>query len=114
VHVPRITPKAVWPADKMERWPVERLIPYARNARTHSAAQVDQIAASIRQWGCEMTDQELMDRIFELQEEAGLAPMKTIPADSRDACSSAAPVGSTPRLACPARSGPSCGSAARD
>jgi ParB-like chromosome segregation protein Spo0J len=29
---------------------MERLIPYAKNARTHSAAQVDQIAASIREW----------------------------------------------------------------
>lgn len=28
-----------------------RLVPYAKNARTHSAAQVDQIAASIREWG---------------------------------------------------------------
>lgn len=27
------------------------LIPYARNARTHSDAQVAQIAASIREWG---------------------------------------------------------------
>jgi hypothetical protein len=27
------------------------LVPYARNARTHSAKQVDQIAASIREWG---------------------------------------------------------------
>jgi DNA modification methylase len=40
-----------WPADKVERWPIDRLIPYARNARTHSAEQVDQIAASIREWG---------------------------------------------------------------
>ena len=40
-----------WPADKVERWPIERLVPYARNARTHSEAQVDQIAASIREWG---------------------------------------------------------------
>ncbi len=40
-----------WPADKIERWPLERLIPNARNARTHSEAQVDQIAASIREWG---------------------------------------------------------------
>src|SRR3954470_8475921 len=40
-----------WPADKVERWPLERLIPYARNARTHSAEQVDQIAASIKEWG---------------------------------------------------------------
>jgi hypothetical protein len=29
----------------------------------------------------ELTDQELMDRIFELQEEAGVAPMKTIAAE---------------------------------
>ena len=40
-----------WPADKVERWPIARLIPHARNARTHSAEQVDQIAASIREWG---------------------------------------------------------------
>jgi DNA modification methylase len=40
-----------WPADRVERWPIERLVPYARNARTHSPAQVDQIAASIREWG---------------------------------------------------------------
>src|SRR5215216_4730344 len=40
-----------WPADKVERWPVEKLIPYARNARIHSPAQVDQIAASIKEWG---------------------------------------------------------------
>src|SRR5918995_564947 len=40
-----------WPADKVERWPIERLIPFANNARTHSPAQVDQIAASIREWG---------------------------------------------------------------
>ena len=40
-----------WPADKVERCAVSRLIPYARNARTHSDAQVAQIAASIREWG---------------------------------------------------------------
>src|SRR5215203_2238680 len=40
-----------WPADKVERWRIDRLIPYARNARTHSANQIDQIAASIREWG---------------------------------------------------------------
>ena len=43
--------KAPWPADHVERWPIERLMPYARNARTHSDAQVSQIAASIREWG---------------------------------------------------------------
>jgi DNA modification methylase len=40
-----------WPADSVERWPIERLIPYAKNARTHSDAQVAQIAASMKEWG---------------------------------------------------------------
>lgn len=40
-----------WPADRVEHWLLERLIPYARNARTHSDAQVSQIAASIKEWG---------------------------------------------------------------
>lgn len=40
-----------WPADKVERRSVASLVPYARNSRTHSADQVDQIAASIREWG---------------------------------------------------------------
>jgi ParB-like chromosome segregation protein Spo0J len=37
--------------DKLERWPIERLVPYERNARTHSAAHVAQIAASIQEFG---------------------------------------------------------------
>ena len=40
-----------WPADKVERRSVAELVPYARNARTHSDAQVAQIAASIKEWG---------------------------------------------------------------
>jgi DNA modification methylase len=40
-----------WPADKVERRKVASLVPYARNARTHSSEQVDQIAASIKEWG---------------------------------------------------------------
>jgi DNA modification methylase len=40
-----------WPADHVERWALERLIPYARNARTHSDAQVAQIADSIQAFG---------------------------------------------------------------
>src|SRR5260221_10008421 len=43
--------KVIWPADHVERWPIEQLMPYARNARTHSDAQVSQIASSIREWG---------------------------------------------------------------
>src|ERR1700692_1933244 len=42
---------AKWPADKIELWPLERLVPYARNARTHTEAQIAQIAASINEWG---------------------------------------------------------------
>jgi len=38
-------------AKKIEHWPLDRLIPYARNARTHSDTQVAQIAASIREFG---------------------------------------------------------------
>jgi hypothetical protein len=34
-------------ADRIELWPIERLRPYERNPRTHSEAQVDQIAASM-------------------------------------------------------------------
>ena len=40
-----------WPADQVERRSVSALVPYARNARTHSDEQVAQIAASIREWG---------------------------------------------------------------
>ena len=37
-----------WPADRVERWSIDRLIPYAKNARTHTDAA---IAASIKEWG---------------------------------------------------------------
>jgi hypothetical protein len=36
---------------RIEYWPIDRLIPSARNARTHSAAQVAEIAGSIRTFG---------------------------------------------------------------
>jgi DNA modification methylase len=36
---------------QVRSWPVEKLIPYARNARTHSAEQVAQVAASIAEFG---------------------------------------------------------------
>jgi ParB-like chromosome segregation protein Spo0J len=38
-------------AQRIEVWPVERLVPYAKNARTHSDAQVAQIVASIAEFG---------------------------------------------------------------
>lgn len=37
--------------DSLERLPLDRLIPYANNSRTHSEEQVAQIAASIREFG---------------------------------------------------------------
>ena len=40
-----------WPAANVELRAVSSLIPYARNSRTHSAEQVDQIVASMREWG---------------------------------------------------------------
>lgn len=43
-----------WPADSISRRDINELVPYARNARTHSVEQVDQIAASIREWGWTM------------------------------------------------------------
>src|SRR5512144_2210695 len=38
-------------AQRIEVWPIDRLVPYAKNARTHSDAQVAQIAASIAEFG---------------------------------------------------------------
>src|SRR5438445_8784486 len=49
-----VGPKRPWPADRVERWPIERLIPYANNPRLHSEADLDKIAAAIRRWGWTM------------------------------------------------------------
>ncbi len=38
-------------ADRIELWPIEKLRPYERNPRTHSDEQVDQIAASMVEFG---------------------------------------------------------------
>ena len=40
-----------WLISKVEQWPTAKLLPYGRNARTHSEAQVGQIAASIKEFG---------------------------------------------------------------
>lgn len=37
--------------DKIEQWDIEKLIPYAKNSRTHSDEQIAQIAASIKAFG---------------------------------------------------------------
>ncbi|WLA75057.1 ParB/Srx family N-terminal domain-containing protein [Bradyrhizobium diazoefficiens] len=38
----------------VEVWPIGRLRPYERNSRRHSPEQIQQIAASIREWGWTM------------------------------------------------------------
>lgn len=43
-----------WVADQVERWAVDKLIPYARNARLHSKQQVGRIADSMKRWGVTM------------------------------------------------------------
>lgn len=40
-----------WPADQIERRSIRRLLPNARNARSHSDAQIAAIASSIVEWG---------------------------------------------------------------
>src|SRR5271169_2183594 len=40
-----------WPAERVEHWPIDRLIPYANNPRLHSEADLDKIGASIVKWG---------------------------------------------------------------
>ncbi|HEV2200087.1 MAG TPA: hypothetical protein VGR73_09715 [Bryobacteraceae bacterium] len=46
-------------AQRIERWPLEKLIPYARNPRTHSDARVAQTAASIAEFGFILADNQL-------------------------------------------------------
>ena len=36
----------------VQRWPIDRLIPYARNSRTHSEEQVAQAAITFARSGC--------------------------------------------------------------
>jgi ParB-like chromosome segregation protein Spo0J len=38
-------------ASRIEHWPIDRLIPYPGNPRTHDDEQVAQIAASINEFG---------------------------------------------------------------
>ena len=46
-----MNPQNVLGAKHIEIWPLDRLIPYAHNPRTHSDVQVAQIAASIAEFG---------------------------------------------------------------
>ena len=38
-------------ARKIEQWPLTRVRPFEANPKKHSTAQIEQIAASIREWG---------------------------------------------------------------
>ena len=49
--MPRKKKQPKWPADKVERWPIEKLTPQANNARTHTNEQIAQIAGSMKEWG---------------------------------------------------------------
>lgn len=40
-----------WPADRVIRRPLTSLVAYARNARTHTPTQVEQVAKSIKEFG---------------------------------------------------------------
>jgi DNA modification methylase len=49
-----VKPSIAWPAAKVELWPIERLTVNPRNARVHSPEQVEQIRASLREFGWTM------------------------------------------------------------
>ena len=38
-------------AERIELWPIEQLVPYSRNARTHSPDQIAQIVSSMSEFG---------------------------------------------------------------
>ena len=41
------SPERPWPAERVELWSSERLIPYGANPRLHSETDVEKIAASM-------------------------------------------------------------------
>jgi len=45
------SPSRPWPAERIKHWPIEGLMRYANNRRLHSEADLDKVAASMRQWG---------------------------------------------------------------
>ena len=47
-------PSVAWPAAKVEIWPIERLTANPRNARVHGPEQIEQIRASLREFGWTM------------------------------------------------------------
>ncbi len=52
--MPRKKPATVtpdWNAYTVERWSVDRLQPFKKNARTHGTEQIKQLRASLREFG---------------------------------------------------------------
>ena len=47
-------PSVAWPAAKVEIWPIKRLTANPRNARIHGPEQIEQIRASLREFGWTM------------------------------------------------------------
>src|ERR1700745_3274691 len=45
------SPAQSWPAERIEQWSIEQLIPYANNARLHGETDSDKLADSLRRWG---------------------------------------------------------------
>ena len=45
------SPTLPWSAERIEHWPIERLVPYANNPRLHSEADLEKLAASMLKWG---------------------------------------------------------------
>ena len=43
--------RRAWPAEKVQLWPVKKIIPYQKNPRTHSDEQVKLIAGSMKRYG---------------------------------------------------------------
>src|SRR5690242_19148426 len=74
----------VWPSQEVELWGVDALKPNDQNPRTHSEAQIAQIAASITKWG--WTNPVLIDENCMILaghgriEAARLLGLKTVPA----------------------------------
>jgi ParB-like chromosome segregation protein Spo0J len=54
MSAPTTDPTGQWPAATVEMWDIGRVTPSVRNPRVHSAMQIDQIAASMKQWGFTM------------------------------------------------------------
>src|SRR5215469_17766314 len=58
------SPVRPWPAEQVELWSSDQLIPYGANPRLHSETDVEKIAASILKWG--WTNPVLVDEQGEL------------------------------------------------